>query len=369
MIQILFIVSFVFGQLLSLVLPQARWSLLDVFVLLFDFWYVIQSVRSRKIITIPKLWPWVVLYVAITLAVTTLRVMFYPVRSIGFEYLYIGRWFAYSLLYRFIVVDSRFRKHQWTSTLYWTGVVMAIFGLVQLVWYPYLRNLSYLGWDPHLGRVFSSLFDPNFVGIIFVFTILLGMSYWELQTSRLILIFGQVVTCVALLFTYSRSSYIAFIVGMIAWFVLKRSLVMLSGILVACIVLLFSINGTNEGQHILRTASSVARIGSARIGLQRFIDHPVLGTGFVTTQLPSRAGLVDTSLLFVLSATGILGFLAFSKLTLKIGKLSRVNSALFCSLMALLVHSIFINSLFYPWVMAWVWILLAETERGTTVGT
>ncbi len=63
--------------------------------------------------------------------------------------LYTVRWIAYAALYIAVFVLPQ-RPMWWLWGLYSTGVSVAILGLVQYFWYPYLRNLSYLGWDPHL---------------------------------------------------------------------------------------------------------------------------------------------------------------------------------------------------------------------------
>ena len=44
--------------------------------------------------------------------------------------------------------------------------------------YPDLRNLWYLGWDPHYYRVFATLLDPNYVGILLVLTIFVWIYIW-----------------------------------------------------------------------------------------------------------------------------------------------------------------------------------------------
>jgi hypothetical protein len=69
-----------------------------------------------------------------------------------------------------------------------------------------------------------------------------------------------------------------------------------------------------------------------------------------------------SSLLLILATTGVLGFIIFVNLIYKlIADLAKNTYGLtFLScLVAVLVHSLFVNSLFYPWVMGWMGLLLS----------
>ncbi|MCX6704116.1 MAG: hypothetical protein NTZ07_01595, partial [Candidatus Woesebacteria bacterium] len=88
------------------------------------------------------------------------------------------------------------------------------------------------------------------------------------------------------------------------------------------------------------------------IGVQPFSSHHCSGS--------------DSSLLLVLATTGITGFmiLAFSVQRIAASlKRSTYHILLTASFMALLVHSLFSNSLFYPWIMGYLIILLAVTIK------
>jgi hypothetical protein len=70
----------------------------------------------------------------------------------------------------------------------------------------------------------------------------------------------------------------------------------------------------------------------------------------------------------VLATTGILGFLIFAnliqKLVVDLAKNTYGLTFLSC-LVALLIHSLFVNSLFYPWVMGWMGLLLSISLKPT----
>ena len=108
----------------------------------------------------------------------------------------------------------------WLRGLYGVGIGFGILGLMQFFLYPDLRNLMYLGWDPHYYRLFSTLLDPNFVGIILVLTLILGCGLWKKKQKNFFLMIGQLIGFVSLLLTYSRSSYVSFamaVVCLAAW--------------------------------------------------------------------------------------------------------------------------------------------------------
>ena len=94
--------------------------------------------------------------------------------QIGQSALYLLRWSAYAGLY-LLIVQKIVSAPMLFAGLFGFGTTLSFFGLVQYVLYPELRNVSYLGWDPHYYRLFSTLFYPNFVGILIVITFFLGI--------------------------------------------------------------------------------------------------------------------------------------------------------------------------------------------------
>ena len=345
------IVSFSFGQLLTLLGRTVRWSLLDVFALFVSVLWLIRFMRSR-IRVFPKLFIAAAIFAVCAVA---------PRAGEAQELLYIGRWAAYAGIYAYVILDRH--RIRWKMALYLSGFLLACLGLFQLLTYPDLRNLMYLGWDPHYERVFATLFDPNFAGILFVLTLLLGFSFWPLSKKRTWMLWStQAIVFVAFLLTYSRSAYLAFVAGIITWLWQKRSYRLLIAVVSAFAVVILLLSGKGEGQNLFRQVSSQARVGSAVTGWNRFLSSPVFGTGFTHTS-ESRAGGVDASLLYVLSSGGLVAFAAYGYLFWEIIILGFSDVFFLSAIAALLINSLFINSLFYPWVMAWVWVIAALTEN------
>lgn len=296
--------------------------------------------------------------------------------------LYLFRWTAYSFL---VFVSMRtLRQTVWLYGLYIVGVVFALLGFMQVLLYPYLRNLAYLGWDPHRYRLFSTLLDPNFAGIILVITFFLGLSLWQWAKIRpQIFLISQTLLLSAIYLTYSRSSLLAFIAGLLIWFVLQKKSVRLVriGILGVSLFLLAVVVIPRPGGNTLRLDrrdSTIARIGNWQESIALFRRSPVFGLGFDTLRFVRRtsdafdpsshaAGGVDNSFLFVFVTTGIVGagfygYLLYQMIRMgtklvNIQKMRWFGAGYLSLIFAIFTHSLFTNSQFYPWVMVYIFIL------------
>jgi len=144
---------------------------------------------------------------------------------------YTVRFFLYLLL-GWIIYSGAFLnfKKQLNKTLLLSGVGLAILGLLQLIFFPNLEFLQNMGWDPHYFRTVSTFLDPNFAGAFFVLTLLLIGSDKK-STKPAILFF--VTIYLALLTTFSRSSYLMFLTsGLVYAFLVKsRKTAIFTGVL------------------------------------------------------------------------------------------------------------------------------------------
>lgn len=296
--------------------------------------------------------------------------------------LYALRWGVYASLY-FIVIASPLKPITWLWGLYASGTAVAILGMTQYLLYPSLRNLIYLGWDPHLYRLFSTFLDPNFAAMAFVLTLILGQYLWFHAKNKIILAFTQFVALIALFLTYSRSGYLAFVVAlcMVCVFYKKIWVAFVGIILFGCVLFVLPTPG-GEGVRLLRTVSTYARVENWKRGMQLIGERPVLGYGFNTLRFVQRAhgwtndsvivskasAGIDNSLQFVWATTGIVGFGVYLLWLIVSMLLLGKHTLVFSSIISLLVHSQFSNSLFYPFLMLWMWILLGTVERQASSG-
>ena len=344
-------------------------------------------------------------------------------------------------LLRFVIYSSTFyiayhlikekilNLHEFLSLIKITSVAVAIVGLFQLIFFPDLEPLASLGYDPHKYRIFSTFLDPNFLGtflsfsfIFFIYELInkkidnlktyLKENKWQLVSSGIL--------GLTILLTLSRSAYLvtAISLGMILLF---KNLKLLAAFAVLTIVLYLvfpAFNARIEGAlNIDKSASE--RFFSWDKGLLIFQYNPILGVGFnnirdysqqydllrVYTNDGGNSGAgIDSSLIFILATSGLVGFLFFmiflikviinlvssitsnsnSFYTLKLEpfkfmkrvyelpglsrwykentekshfKNTEISLPLLALTLGILVGSFFINSLFYPSIM-FVWFSL-----------
>lgn len=350
----------------------------------------------------------------------------------------LGGWFY---LLRFVIYSSTLyvtyhlikerilNLSEFLSLLKITSVAVAIIGLFQLIFFPDLEPLASLGYDPHKYRIFSTFLDPNFLGTFLSFSFIFFMyelinkkfdslksfiieNKWQLISS---LILGSTI-----LLTLSRSAYLvtAISLGLILLFKNLKLLALFAVLTIVLYLVFPAFNARIEGAlNIDKSASE--RFYSWDKGLLIFQYNPILGVGFnnirdysmqydllrVYTPDGGNSGAgIDSSLIFILATSGIIGFVLFmiflikvitnlvasltanssSLYTLKLEpfkfmkrvyelpglskwykennqdsqfKNTQISLPLFALTLGLLAGSFFINSLFYPSIM-FIWYSL-----------
>lgn len=142
-----------------------------------------------------------------------------------------------------------------------------------------------------------------------------------------------------------------------------------------------------EGVNLARTYSISSRLQNYQETFRIFEKSPLFGVGFDNLCLARRAYLgvdqsrshacsgSDSSLLLILVTTGIIGFIMFVSVIVGtyqlIIKTNVYAQVLIVSGVALFIHSLFTNSIFYPWIMVYFAILLSLQkfrERSLTWG-
>jgi O-antigen ligase len=139
-----------------------------------------------------------------------------------------------------------------------------------------------------------------------------------------------------------------------------------------------------ENLNLFRFASTEARLASSKTALSIWRENP-MGVGFNTYRLarkayeptdwtdfgPSHAGSgVDNSFILVLVTAGFVGlgtyiYLLYRMFRLGYDKIKNNKYALVLvvSLVGLIGNSMFINSLFYSFLLFWIFVLAGLTER------
>ncbi len=296
--------------------------------------------------------------------------------------------FSYIIRFVFLGLLLFFPKQKRISFfLHLIGGGTVILALIQYCLYPALRNLYYLGWDEHLYRAFGTFLDPNFLGIflglylLFLLHDFLSKSEQISTTRRILLTTFLVITPVALFLTFSRESYLITLVGIGVYLAISKrfsvKLLSFAGIFLATIIILFLLFGAkSEGTRILRTASIAQRFQSDVHALLIFAKSPAIGVGYNLYRFAQeKEGYLDAtsadifhagagpenSYLLVLATAGIVGILVYGyfwKRFLTLQLKNKEKSLLISSSVLYLLSGLFINSLFYPLLLVWYFLLL-----------
>ena len=343
----------------------------------------------------PRVQQYIFVFTVIVLVSLVLNAWRYQLSEVLAGSLYLVRWLFYSSLY-FIVqgFDGPFKKRV-AYLMLSVGSLFIGFGYVQYIFYPDLRNLIYLGWDDHLFRLFSTVFDPNFAAVLInLYLFLIGgmiLNKINNKTNMLVFIALFLFGFLAMLLTYSRSGYLMFTVGALTMLFLasKKKLMILVSIVLLAGLLFIPKNLPSEGVNLLRTASIESRFESIQHAPVIIKDNPIFGVGFNMyryAQEPRQTRLgrypqhsassTDNSFLFVFATTGVIGFFAYLLLWRRIVTVALhdyhmdrkqdvvcIPMVIIGSSFGLFVNAMFLNSLFYPSVMLWMWVLIGLIER------
>ena len=306
---------------------------------------------------------------------------------------YLARWVFYLGIY--VIVINHVRDSD--SPALWRALegallLIAAFGIVQAIFLPNFAFIVYpdsgggtTEWDVQRNRLVSTILEPN-VAAGMIVIVLLG------QIARLafgartplwkpILLFG------ALAMTLSRSGALAFAIGVV-FITLVRGLSkrVMRFFAVVFVLLLLSLPrliefGSEYHRFGVSDGSAMARVEAWRRAIITFAQHPWFGIGFNTYgYVQERLGFPRASaasysteggLLFIAVMTGVVGLVVYLvMLWLALRRCRRgwldprstpsersmfVGTA--AATIAILVQSVFVNSLLVPFVMEALWML------------
>ena len=373
----LLLLGFLGGQVASVSFANGiRIALLDLVVAV----YV-----GINLITAPKpdLKPWLKIagpFIGVALVSLLFNVSRFSLNELSISALYLVRFIVYTLLL-ITVGKSTKQADAITKTLRFGGIGIAVVGLIQYFIYPNLRNLYYLGWDPHQFRIFSTLLDPNFTGIILVLAALLNIYFKSQGTSKW-WSWIQITTVAALFLTYSRGALVTFICVLGLRSIMRRRVrEMVLYVAFFTITILVLPRPAGEGVNLLRTLSIESRLKDSQEALSIWQKSPIFGVGFNTlrftrgltevsegtTSLPHAGAGFHNSWLFLLVTTGVVGLIAYLWLWVSILKAfdwkEPKGQLVWLSVMAVFIHSFFDNSLFFAPIMFWVWSLAGSFSK------
>ncbi|HWA51918.1 MAG TPA: O-antigen ligase family protein [Patescibacteria group bacterium] len=258
------------------------------------------------------------------------------------------------------------------NSLITVGIFIAIFGWIQYLIFPDLRALKTLGWDDHYFRLVSTFLDPAFTGILLVLTeILVLIKTVKKKTGLNYLL--NVFLLITVLFTYSRSSYLALFFAVLFLFYKFRKKVILIFLALFLIFIPLLPRPGGEGVNLARTYTVVDKFQNSKTAFKVIKKSPVFGIGFDNiciatlnnTNIHSCSGF-DNSILFIIATTGVIGFVIFLQMIYKIivnTKFDAFGFGLLASLIAIFIHGMFTETFFYNFVLGWMAILIGVTRK------
>jgi len=283
---------------------------------------------------------------------------------------YLTRFFIYLLagINVFNMLDKNILSPQSLfKTIIFSGVLVSVLGLFQLKLLPDFEVLdSSLGWDPHKNRLASTFFDPNFTGayLVICLTLLIDKYYQNNKKLDLSEYVFFLIIFAAFILTFSRSAWGMFGLVILIYGIFKSRILLLLSLVVVFSAYFSVPRIQTRISGITDPADSAAyRLVSWKNSLKIIKENYLTGAGYNFYRFVQKdygflesgnfskhsgAGS-DSSLLFVLATTGIIGFL-FYFIGLVI-PLFRKDVFIIALTVSLLGESFFINSLFYPQIM------------------
>ncbi|MDH5533858.1 MAG: hypothetical protein OEX81_05555 [Candidatus Pacebacteria bacterium] len=285
---------------------------------------------------------------------------------------YTLRFVCYGLLFYFVSKFKLIKNIFLKWGFYLTGFYILLTGLFQYVFLPDMRFLSILGWDDHYFRLIGTQFDPNFIGIILVL-LFINFSQLKIKNRLLIKNFFLFVILIGLALTFSRSSYLSFTVALLLLAKLNPKKY-LSGIMLL-ILIIFAPKPGGEGVNLIRTASISARVETSQKTVTSLKPYQyIVGRGLFNQNKSSylnkdyfrsdHALLEDNFILLIFNSTGIVGLALVSFLLGKhLLQLYKKDQVGVISILAVLTHAMFNNSVFQPFVFIYLtWSLISKVD-------
>lgn len=283
------------------------------------------------------------------------------------SFLYLLRLVLYLLFFVYLSYalkkDSLLKKSLSTGVLLFALIVL-LTSLIQYMFYHELRNLIYLGWDPHLYRMFGTFMDTSVAaaiyGILFFYvyfyTFPVGQNKYLKPAMLLTLL-------VCIILSFSRTTYVAFLFMFFYLLAVQKKYLLTALVVVFFIgVLLVIPKPSGEGVNLARTFSIESRLKDYKEALSVWQKQPLLGYGYnrvryVRKQLnliepaffdQTHAGASYPSFLLVLVTTGAVGLTAFLWMIAQIvrGERTAAFFVLFVSILSLAD-----NILLHPFIL------------------
>lgn len=361
----------------------------DVLLILSILFFAIWVINTKDKLVMPPLFKLITLFWLIGIVSLIWSLNFFPFLEL-FGGLYLIRFIIYSAT--LFIVYNLFQKgvirvDNLINLFILVGLSLATLGLLQFIIFPDLGELVGFGFDPHKGRLSSPFLDPNFTGAYLNLTSGLVLYKYITTKERKVWLVTLIMLIVAIILTFSRSTYLMFAISSVVFGILKWKKVIPS------LVVIFILSSLIVPQFLTRVKGGLTidvtareRFTNWKNGLYIFSKSPILGVGFNNLRIAQKklnlfrpyskegghsGSGTDSGAIFVLATTGIVGLFLYTLFWLKLLKALIIQSSLlsfilFSLFLGLLINGQFINSLFFPPIMFWFYSMvgISVVERG-----
>ncbi len=300
-----------------------------------------------------------------------LSIISYPAYQNAVAMLYSIRFFGYVFSAVYVIYAAkkdRKIKHTLINGLLLFAAITAITSVTQFLFYPDLRNLIYLGWDPHFHRLFGVFFDTSIAAAVFgLMSLVLLQMRTAMKKKHLVLYFFFLLYFLFVILTFSRSAYAALFITCFVYLLLqKKYLILLGGSVLIAIVMILVPKQFGIGVGLNRTFSIESRLTDYADGLTIWNKNPVFGIGYdrlryargkyaVSDKIVSEKGTeshagasLSSSYLVILACTGIVGFMTFLYFMVTLGF---VSAAFILPLTYIMILSFTDNIVLHPFIL------------------
>lgn len=255
-----------------------------------------------------------------------------------------------------------FRQHV-SNGLFIFSVLTIISSFVQYFLYPDLRNLFYLGWDPHLHRMFGVFFDTSVAAAIYgIVFLLFYKNYKGSVTLRLIFTF---IFLIFFVLTFSRGAYIALILSVIGDFFSQKKAFLIFPFLIIFFLMVYLVpKPFGEGVNLKRTFTIESRLNDYKLAVEIWKNFPLLGVGYnrirylkPTLTESHAAASFSSSFLIILVTSGVFGILSLLGVLTKLWYLNKKARAIF---LFLTILSFTDNIILHPFIMFLLGIVMVD---------
>lgn len=274
--------------------------------------------------------------------------------------LYLSRLLIYFLFFIYFSQHlKQIENKNFEKGIFLFSSLTLIVSIAQYFLYPNLRNLYYLGWDPHQYRVFGLFFDTSVAaavfGLIFL-NYLLRSKNWLVTISFLLLSF----------LTYSRGFYVAFIASLLLYLAHKRLYKIIPVLMLSFIIgILILPRVTGESTNLKRVFSIESRIQDDKRAIEIWSKSPILGVGYNRIEFFKQSNQINhskssfpSSFLIILVTSGVVGLILFLWVLLNF---ANISSSTRIYVLFISVISLFDNVILQPFVL-FLFLLLISYE-------